>query len=67
MKPRMHLDNVAWERSEDISNSWVNGIFDEESTLRTIGHFIAKHRRGVPAELGDPKAGYFSMMFRMKF
>ena len=67
MKPRMHFDDVAWERSEDIADSWVDGIFAEESTLRAIGHFIVKHRRGVPVELGDPKAGYFNIMFRMTF
>lgn len=39
----MHFDDVAWERSEDISDSWVDGIFAEESTLRAIGHFIVKH------------------------
>lgn len=63
----MHFDDVAWERSEDISDNWVDGIFAEESTLRAIGHFIVKHRRGVPVELGDPKTGYFNILFRMKF
>lgn len=63
MKPRMHFDDVAWERSEDIADSWVDGISAEESTLRAIGHFIVKHRRGVPVELGDPKAGYFNTCF----
>ncbi|RMJ26390.1 Phosphotransferase enzyme family [Aspergillus sp. HF37] len=67
MRPRMHFDDVAWERSEDITDSWVDGIFAEESTLRAIGQFIVTHRRGVPVELGDPKAGYFNILFRMKF
>lgn len=63
----MHFDDVAWEQSEDISDNWVDGIFAEESTLRAIGHFIVKHRRGVPVELGDPKTGHFNILFRMKF
>lgn len=67
MRPRMHFDDVAWERSQDITDSRVDGIFAAESTLRAIGQFIAKHRGGVPVELGDPKAGYFNILFRMKF
>ncbi|KAL4804423.1 hypothetical protein BDV18DRAFT_153304 [Aspergillus unguis] len=67
MKARMHFDDVAWEKSEDIADSWVDEIFAQESTLRAIGQFIVKHRRGVPVELSDPRAGYFNVMFRMKF
>ncbi|KAJ5584415.1 phosphotransferase family protein [Penicillium hispanicum] len=54
MDPRMHFDDVAWERSEDMADNWLDA-------------FIVKHRRGVPVELGDAKAGYFNVMFRMKF
>lgn len=62
----MHFDDVAWERSEAIQDAWIHELFKEE-TLMAIGRFILKHRRGVPVELGDPKAGAFNVCFRMKF
>ncbi|KAJ5466998.1 hypothetical protein N7475_004750 [Penicillium sp. IBT 31633x] len=67
MRPRMKYDDVAWERSEYITDKWVDGIFAEESTLRAIGQFIVKYRRGIPVELCDPRSGYFNIVFRMKF
>ena len=67
MKARMHFDDVAWEKSENIADSWLEEICAEESTLRTIGDFIVKHRRGVPVEMSDIRAGYFNVVFRMKF
>lgn len=63
----MPFDDVAWEQSEDIADNWVDEILTKESTLRAIGHFIVKHRRGVPVELCDPRAGYYNLIFRMKF
>lgn len=62
----MCFDDVAWERSEAIQDAWVHELFKEE-TLMAIGEFILKHRRGVPVELCDPKAGAFNVSFRMKF
>ncbi|PYI10700.1 hypothetical protein BO78DRAFT_180830 [Aspergillus sclerotiicarbonarius CBS 121057] len=67
MKPRMHFDNIAWEESERITDNWVEWLLADEVTLRAIGHLILKHRSGVPEELGDPKAGYFNISFRMKY
>ncbi|RAL02646.1 phosphotransferase family protein [Aspergillus ibericus CBS 121593] len=67
MKTRMHFDDVAWEESERITDSWVEWLLADEDTLRAIGHLILKHRSGVPEELGDPKAGYFNISFRMKY
>ncbi|GFF57781.1 hypothetical protein IFM51744_09330 [Aspergillus udagawae] len=66
MRTRMCFDDVAWERSEAIQDAWVHELFKEE-TLMAIGKFIVKHRRGVPVELCDPKAGAFNVSFRMKF
>lgn len=62
----MCFDDVAWERRETIQDAWVHELFKEE-TLMAIGEFILKHRRGVPIELCDPKAGAFNVSFRMKF
>ncbi|ATY63204.1 phosphotransferase family [Cordyceps militaris] len=62
----MRGDDVAWEESERVERVWRHSLF-EESTLRAIGHFVAKHRQGVPTELCEPKAGGFNALFRMKF
>ncbi|KAJ5565719.1 hypothetical protein N7535_007357 [Penicillium sp. DV-2018c] len=62
----MCFDDVAWERSEAIQDAWIHELFKEE-TLMAIGAFIVKHRRGVPVELCDPRAGAFNVSFRMKF
>lgn len=52
----MRFDDVAWERSEAISDAWVHELFKEE-TLIAIGKPILKHQREVPVELCDPKGG----------
>ncbi|KAJ3484020.1 hypothetical protein NLG97_g7159 [Lecanicillium saksenae] len=62
----MQGDDVAWEESERIDRVWRHSLF-EESTLKAIGRFIAKHRQGVPTELCEPLGGAFNVMFRMKF
>ncbi|KAM3513052.1 hypothetical protein MY11210_003254 [Beauveria gryllotalpidicola] len=66
MRPWMLFDDVAWEESERVEREWIKSLF-EESTLRAIGDFIVKHRRGIPTEMCDPKAGAFNALFRMKF
>lgn len=66
MRERRHFDDVAWEQSDTIADAWVAELFKTE-TLRAIGDFIVKYRRGVPTELCDPKAGSFNISFRMKF
>lgn len=66
IRTRMPFDNVAWEQNDAIAHAWVAELFKPD-TLRAIGDFIVKHRRGVPVELCDPKAGAFNVSFRMKF
>ncbi|PYI20065.1 phosphotransferase family protein [Aspergillus violaceofuscus CBS 115571] len=66
MQTRMRFDDVAWEASETISDSWVAGLFQPD-TLRSIGDFMIKHRSGVPTELRQPRAGTFNVSFWMKF
>lgn len=66
MRVRMRFDDLAWERSEHVSDTWVADIFKEE-TLMATGKFILKHRLGQPIELCDPKAGAFNVSFRMTF
>lgn len=62
----MCFDDAAWEQSEPISDTWVSELFKID-TLTAIGYFMIKHRRGVPAELCQPRAGAFNVSFRMKF
>lgn len=62
----MCFDDVAWEESENIESAWVKYIL-KETTLRAIGDFIVKHRKGIPTEMCDPAAGAFNVHFRMKF
>ncbi|KAB8257007.1 hypothetical protein BDV32DRAFT_140774 [Aspergillus pseudonomiae] len=62
----MRFDDVAWAQSETISDALVEELL-EEDTLRAIGNFIVKHRKGVPLELCQPRAGAFNVSFRMKF
>ncbi|GAB1191210.1 hypothetical protein APSETT444_000382 [Aspergillus pseudonomiae] len=66
MQQRMRFDDVAWAQSETISDALVEELL-EEDTLRAIGNFIVKHRKGVPLELCQPRAGAFNVSFRMKF
>lgn len=57
MQPHMPFDDVAWEQSEKITDSGLEGLF-EDSTLQAIGAFIVKDRGGVPEKLCDPKPGF---------
>ncbi|PLN85786.1 phosphotransferase family protein [Aspergillus taichungensis] len=66
MQKRMCFDDVAWEQSETISDAWVAELFQTDN-LRAIGDFIVRHRKGVPAELCQPRAGAFNVSFRMRF
>lgn len=63
---RMKLDDLAWDRSDDVAKAWKDALFDEK-VLREIGRFIIKHRGGPAEELFNPQKGSFNLMFRMKF
>lgn len=62
----MQGDDVAWEQSDRVESAWRPFLF-QESTLRTTGKFIVKHRTGVATELCDPQAGGLNALFRMKY
>lgn len=63
---RMAFDDLAWQKSDNISNTWKEGLFNEK-VLRQIGRFIIQHRGGPAEELFNPQKGSFNLMFRMKF
>lgn len=62
----MQGDDVAWEESDRIEREWREGLL-EPATQLAIGNFIAKHRQGVPKEIGPLKAGAFNALFRLTY
>ncbi|EED22175.1 conserved hypothetical protein [Talaromyces stipitatus ATCC 10500] len=63
---RMKFDDLAWERSDNISNAWRDALFDKK-VLREVGGFIIKHGKGPAEEPFNPQKGSFNSMFRKKF
>ncbi|BDD57632.1 hypothetical protein MAP00_002979 [Monascus purpureus] len=63
---RMKFDDLAWEKSDNVSRSWRDNLFNEK-VFREIGGFIIRHRGGPAEELFNPQKGSFNIMFRMKF
>lgn len=59
VEPLMMFDDLAWERSDNISGEWKHKVFDEK-VLREIGRAIIKHRGGPPEELFNPQKGPFN-------
>lgn len=55
-------------RGKRVTRLWMLGFQSySRLRLRQIGDFVVKHRKGVPTELCEPKAGAFKVSFRMKF
>ncbi|KAL3444510.1 hypothetical protein BJX65DRAFT_310893 [Aspergillus insuetus] len=67
MSPRMHCDDVAWEKSEAISGDWVRQ-FLEPITLQRVGNFLLRHHRPGDASvftcLGK---GAYNISFKMEY
>ncbi|KAL2796020.1 hypothetical protein BJX66DRAFT_350054 [Aspergillus keveii] len=67
MYPRMHYDDVAWEKSEGISDKWVSEIL-EPDTLQEAGNFLLRHHRPGDASvftfLGK---GAYNISFKMEY
>lgn len=62
----MQGDDVAWEESDRIEREWRESLMEPSAQL-AIGNFVAKHRQGVPKEIGPLKAGAFNALFRLKY
>ena len=62
----MQGDDVAWEEGDRVEREWREGLL-APSTQLAIGNFIAKHRQGVPKEIGPLKAGAFNALFRLTY
>ena len=66
IEQRMKFDDLAWEKSDNVSKSWRDDLFNEK-TFREIGGAIIRHRGGPAEELFNPQKGSFNIHFRMKF
>ncbi|KAJ5710128.1 hypothetical protein N7493_009720 [Penicillium malachiteum] len=44
MKPRMHFDDVAWERSSDIVDNWKYVLYAQDAWNK-IGKFLSKQNK----------------------
>lgn len=62
----MQGDDVAWEESDRIEREWRESLLTTP-TMLAIGNFVAKHRQGVPQEIGPLKAGAFNALFRLTY
>ncbi|OQE04475.1 hypothetical protein PENVUL_c033G05590 [Penicillium vulpinum] len=67
MNPRLPFDDAAWEKSDQIEDSWLDLLFDED-IYNEIGIFLAEHH--CPRQWADFKffkSGGFNASFLMTF
>ncbi|CRG85858.1 hypothetical protein PISL3812_02864 [Talaromyces islandicus] len=62
----MEFNDLAWQKSVEISKTWRDGLFNKE-VYQEVGHIIIQHRGGPLEELFNPRKGAFNLIFRMKF
>ncbi|KAI4126794.1 MAG: hypothetical protein LQ347_004831 [Umbilicaria vellea] len=63
---RMSYDDVAWEKSEEVTNEWLKRLRTPQS-YRAIASLIAKHHGGVGEEIFPPTRGGFNIHLKMRF
>ncbi|GFF47805.1 hypothetical protein IFM58399_08142 [Aspergillus lentulus] len=67
MQPRLHYDDVAWEKSEAVADGWVRQ-FLEPDVLRPVGNFLLRHHRpGDADEFSFLGKGAYNVCFQMKY
>ncbi|PLN83414.1 phosphotransferase family protein [Aspergillus taichungensis] len=67
MNSRLPFDDAAWEKSDEIEDSWLDFLFDED-IYNEIGVFLAEH--ACPRQWADFKffrSGGFNASFLMTF
>lgn len=67
MKPRLPFDDAAWEKSEEVEESWLNNLFDE-NIYNEIGLSLEENNK--PRQWTDFKlfrTGGFNASFLMTF
>ncbi|KAL4802125.1 kinase-like domain-containing protein [Aspergillus unguis] len=67
MQPRLAYDDVAWEKSEYVADSWVRQFLEPE-ILRPAGNFLVRHHRpGEAEEFSLLGKGSFNISFQMEY
>ncbi|KKK12372.1 hypothetical protein ARAM_006099 [Aspergillus rambellii] len=67
MQSRMCYDDTAWEKSEEIADTWVRQFFDP-SISRPIGNFVIRHHNPDEAVKFDIlEKGAFNIALRMTY
>ncbi|KAJ5880200.1 uncharacterized protein N7473_011253 [Penicillium subrubescens] len=67
MRLRLHYDDVAWEKSEEIIDTRVQQLLDPE-VLASVGNFLVKYRRPNKPGLFDVLAkGAFNILFKITY
>ncbi|PYH91907.1 hypothetical protein BO71DRAFT_37162 [Aspergillus ellipticus CBS 707.79] len=67
MQRRMCFDDVAWEKSDEISDTWVLQFLDHD-LLRPLGGFVWRyHEPDDVTEFGALSKGFFNICVRMKY
>lgn len=59
-------DDLAWEESDRLENEWRENLVKPD-IQQAIGKFVAKHRKGIPTDIGPLAGGGFNALFRVKF
>jgi aminoglycoside phosphotransferase (APT) family kinase protein len=63
----MHYDDVAWEKSEAISDEWVRQFLEPE-TLQQVGNFLLRyHRPGDASVFTFLGKGAYNISFKMEY
>lgn len=67
MQPRMHYDDAAWEKSEEIADAWVLQ-FLEPDVLTPVGNFVVRyHKPDNPTEFNILEKGAFNISLQMVY
>ncbi|KAL4785307.1 kinase-like domain-containing protein [Aspergillus varians] len=67
MQPRLPYDDVAWEKSEAVADSWIRQFLDPE-VLQPVGEFLVRHHSpGDPVEFSFLGKGAYNVAFQMKY
>lgn len=67
MQTRMHYDDAAWEKSEEIADAWVLQ-FLEPDVLTPVGNFVVRyHKPDNPTEFNILEKGAFNISLQMVY
>ncbi|KAJ5934653.1 hypothetical protein N7466_004200 [Penicillium verhagenii] len=68
MEARMPYDDVAWEKSDEVAETWQDQCISPPESFRSIGDFLLKHyNAGGAFEFNGLPVGGFNIALQMKF